>query len=90
MQTDGSCREKRGGAAWGQTGASTETRQLSDLRGLKKKKKDLPYNKWKLHQNGMLLFSFWLLDIVLRLTVKTDGQSSQTVLVLAAFEKRKH
>lgn len=35
-------------------------------------------------------FSFWLLDIVLRLTVKTDGQSSQTVLVLAAFEKRKH
>lgn len=55
-----------------------------------KKRKDLPYNKWKLHQNGMLLFSFWLLDIVLRLTVKTDGQSSQTVLVLAAFEKRKH
>lgn len=35
-------------------------------------------------------FSFWLLDIVLRLTVKTDGQSSQTVVVLAAFEKRKH
>lgn len=35
-------------------------------------------------------FSFWLLDIVLRLTVKTDGQNSQTVLVLAAFEKPKH
>lgn len=63
---------------------------LRPARVKKKERKDLPYNKWKLHQNGMLLFSFWLLDIVLRLTVKTDGQSSQTVLVLAAFEKRKH
>lgn len=33
---------------------------------------------------------FSSLDIVLRLTVKTDGQSGQTVLVLAPFEKPKH
>lgn len=33
---------------------------------------------------------FVLLDIVLRLTVKTDGQSGQTVLVLAPFGKPKH
>lgn len=30
-----------------------------------------------------------LLDIVLRLTVKTDSQRSQTVLLLAALEKPK-
>lgn len=34
-------------------------------------------------------FFFLLLDIVLRLTVKTDGQRGQTVLVLAPFEKPK-
>lgn len=32
---------------------------------------------------------FFLLDIVLRLILKTDCQSSQTVLVLARFDKPK-